>query len=82
MRKDYLRRKATVAEWEAEHLIEGVPFGFCNREWEALKEKMEPGDEIWFWSSDEDSWKRMMGWEGMALVRQGEIIDFFLTAQN
>jgi hypothetical protein len=82
MREEYLRRKATAAEWEAEHLIEGVPFGYCNREWEALKSKMEPGDEIWFWSSDEESWKQMMGWEGMALVRRSEIIDFFLTALN
>jgi hypothetical protein len=82
MHKDYLRRRATVAEWEAEHLIEGVAFGHCNREWEALKAKMGPGDEMWFWSSDEESWKQMMGWEGMALVRRGEVIDFFLTALN
>jgi len=80
VRKEYLRRKATVAEWEAEHLVDGIPFGHCNREWEALKAKMEPGDEVWFWSSDEESWKRMMGWEGMALVRRGEIVDSFLTA--
>ena len=82
MHKDLLRRKATAAEWEAEHLLEGVPFGYCNREWELLKAKMEPGDEIWFWSTDEESWKQMMGWEGMALVRHGEIIDFFVTAMN
>jgi hypothetical protein len=82
MTKDFLRRKATVPEWEAEHLVEGVPFGYCNHQWEALKAKMEPGDEVWFWSTDQESWERLMGWEGMALVRHGEIIDFFLTALN
>ena len=80
--KDLLVRKATVVEWEKENLIDGVPFGYCNREWEALKAKMEPSDEIWFWSTDEESWKRFMGWEGMALVRNGDVIDFFLTALN
>lgn len=80
MRNEYLRRKATVPEWEAENLLDGVPFGHCHREWGALKARMEPGDEVWFWSSDEESWRRMMGWEGMALVRRGEIVDYFLTA--
>jgi hypothetical protein len=64
MVKDLLIRKATVADWENESLFERVPLGYCNREWEALKAKMEPGDEVWFWSTDEDSWNRMMGWRG------------------
>ena len=82
MHKDLLIRKATVADWETEHLVNGIPFGYCNREWEALKAKMEAGDEIWFWSTDEESWTKLMGWEGMALVRGGEVIDFFMTAMN
>jgi hypothetical protein len=82
MHKSLLSRKATVPEWEAEHMVDGVPFGGCNHEWVAMLSKMEPGDEVWFWSTDEESWRRMMGWEGMALVRAGEVIDSFLTAMN
>jgi hypothetical protein len=77
-----LIRRATVAEWESEHLINGVPFGGCSREWANLLAKMEPGDEIWSWSTDEESWQQMMGMEGMALVRGEEIVAFFLTAMN
>jgi hypothetical protein len=77
-----LRRKSTVAEFEAEQLVDGIPFGYCNREWEALKAKVQPGDEVWFWSSDPEDWERFMGWEGIALVRNGEIIDSFITALN
>ena len=79
---EYLVRKASIAEWEAEERIDGIPFGYCNGEWEDLKAKMRTGDEMWFWTSDAESWKQFMGWEGMALVRSGEIIDFFLTAIN
>jgi len=43
---------------------------------------MEPGDELWFWSSDPEDWDRFMGWEGLALVRRGEIVDSFFTAMN
>jgi hypothetical protein len=77
-----LRRKATVAEWESEFMLDGIPFGFCHREWESLKCMMQPGDEVWFFSSDAGDWERMMGWEGMALVRGDEVVDFFLTALN
>ena len=82
VRNEWLIRKASVAEWEAEFLINGVAFGLCNREWEALKAKIQPGDEIWFWSTDEESWARMSGLDGMALVRQGVIVDSFITALN
>jgi hypothetical protein len=80
MRKEFLRRQATVPELEAEHVINGIPFGFCNREWEQLKSLMLPGDEVWYWSTDAESWARLRGWEGIALVRQGEIVDSFITA--
>ena len=43
---------------------------------------MQPGDEIWFWSSDPEDWQRLRGWEGMARVRDGEIVESFLTGIN
>jgi hypothetical protein len=78
----WLRHRATIPELEADQLIEGVPFGFCNAEWEALKQKMCPGDELWTFSSPPEDWERRMGFEGIALLRDGEIVDFFITALN
>ena len=82
MAPQLLRRRGTVADFEAEFLVDDVPFGHCNADWEALKSKMQHGDEMWFWSSDQEDWERMMGWEGIALVRDGAIVDFFSTAMN
>ena len=55
---DWLRKKITVAEAEADN--PGIsddrlshypkadrPFGLLNREWEALKAAIKPGDELW-----------------------------------
>jgi hypothetical protein len=78
----WLRRTATIEELEAEHLLDGIPFGFCNGEWQALKSKVQPGDEIWTFSSPQEDWERMMGWEGIALVREGEIVECFCTGMN
>jgi hypothetical protein len=82
MHKSLLIRQASVKEWQDEFMVDNIPFGGCNREWLALKAKMQPTDEIWFWSTDEESWQRMMGWEGIALVRAGEVVDSFFTAMN
>lgn len=71
-----------MAEWEAEHTYDGVPFGGCNQQWVSMLGKMQPGDEVWFWSTDEESWRRLQGWQGMALVRSGEVVDLFTTGMN
>lgn len=78
----WLQSKATVLELEAEQLINGVPFGFCNGEWEALKSAMQTGDEVWRFSSPTEDWERLMGWEGVALVRSGQIIQCVVTGMN
>jgi hypothetical protein len=72
----------TIEEVEAEHQVNGIPFGFCNLEWQTLKSKMQPGDEPWTFSSPPEDWERFMGWEGIALVRQGEIVELLCTAMN
>ena len=37
------------------------PFGFQNIEWEALKSQMQPGDELWEFRTDRESWQQLMG---------------------
>jgi len=82
MFEKWLQRRAGISELEAEHSVNGIPFGFCNGEWEALKSKMLSGDELWTFSSPQEDWDRLMGREGIALLRAGEIVDFLVTAQN
>jgi hypothetical protein len=78
----WLRRRAGVKELEDEHDVKGVPFGFCNGEWKALLSQMQSGDEAWTFSSPQEDWERMMGSEGIALVRRGQIVASFCTHVN
>ena len=89
MRKDWLVRKLTIEEADATHLItsealgpEPVPFGFCNADWQRLLAVMQPGDEIWEFSSASKIWEHMCGRAGVTLVRNGEIVSSVVTSMN
>jgi hypothetical protein len=58
------------------------PFGGQNDRWEALKTRMQPGDELWTFASSDQSWRDLAGRAGIALVRDGEIIDQLITMMN
>ncbi|MGO9008410.1 MAG: hypothetical protein ACLQIQ_20490 [Beijerinckiaceae bacterium] len=89
----WLQEKISVAEAEAAH--PGVnderlsrhpelakPFGGLNRQWEALKSEMEPGDEIWTFSNPADYWEHLAGRAGVALVRHGKAVKTIVTLMN
>lgn len=50
------------------------PFGRKNSEWEDLKQKIAPGDCLFHYRSDEDSWRNLSGREGYILIRHGKPI--------
>jgi hypothetical protein len=79
MNKEWLTTKTTVAELEAKHMHKGKPFGYQNAKWEALKAKIVNGDELWEFSSPPESWRSLAGRAGVALVRDGEVIDSIVT---
>ena len=58
------------------------PFAFLNAEWEALKTRMQPGDELWTFSSSPQSWRDLAGRAGIALVRNGQIVERLVTMMN
>jgi len=58
------------------------PFGYQHDQWEALKAEMKSGDELWTFSSPADYWKNLAGRLGIALVRDGKIVDVIVTAMN
>ena len=77
----WLSRHVTVPEAELCNLVNEVPFGEENKEWEALKKLLRPNDELWEFSSPPELWIRNMGKEGFAVVREGSIVDCFELSQ-
>lgn len=89
MTRDWLTKRLTVQDIEVEHCVrherfgpDPVPFGFLNDRWQALLAKMEAGDELWEFSSPPEMWQRLMGMAGVALVRNGDVVDSIVTALN
>jgi hypothetical protein len=91
--KEWLVEKVSVEQ--AEQMFPGVvdertkltpqiakPFGYQHDQWEALKAEMKPGDELWTFSSPADYWQHLAGRLGIALVRDGKIVDVIVTTMN
>ncbi len=90
----WLQQKTTLEQVEAENTpkaskervakfpVLAKPFGFQNPDWETLKALMQPGDEIWTFSSPGESWAALAGRAGIAIVRQGRVIGAIVTMQN
>jgi hypothetical protein len=58
------------------------PFGYSNSEWEQLKAGMQPGDELWTFTSSPASWRALAGSAGIAMVRDGRIVATIVTMMN
>lgn len=54
-------------------------FGRQNDEWEDLRRSLREDDEIWSFCSPPESWKESAGLAGMAVVRQGRVVDCLVT---
>lgn len=83
------RRKLTVEEAEAENMVTDeslgpapVPFGFCNDQWRHLLDQIQPGDEIWEFSSSRETWENLCGCGGIELIRNGETVATVVTRIN
>jgi hypothetical protein len=89
----WLRKKITVEEAEADnpgisddrvsHFPQAArPFAFLNHQWETLKAEIKPTDELWAFISPADSWRQFTGLMGVALLRNGKVIDLIVTEMN
>ncbi|MEA1892612.1 MAG: hypothetical protein U9N33_07880 [Campylobacterota bacterium] len=81
--------KTTVEKLEKRYTLkdarlgdEPVVFGFLNKQWTNMKEKIQKDDELYYFRSDANSWGNLAGREGVALVRDGEIIDEVIVRMN
>lgn len=41
-----------------------------------------PNRELWLYSTDDESWENLCGERGFAIVSDGQVIDFYMTAMN
>ena len=89
MNKDWLQRRVTVQEAERQNMIlddrlgaEAVPFGFMNEKWKAFIAQMVEGDELWEFTSPADTWQNLCGRQGIAIVRNGEVLSSLVTEMN
>jgi hypothetical protein len=89
MKKEWLQEQTTVEDAEREHLVTDerlgpnpVPFGFVNSLWLSFKEQIRRDDQIWKFSSPDQSWEHLAGREGLCLVRDGEVVTSIVTKMN
>jgi hypothetical protein len=78
----WLGKEISVEQAEADNMVQGVPFGAMNKEWMQLKRSFQPGDSLWTYCSSPASFKALAGRCGMALVRNGKIINQMTTIEN
>lgn len=90
---EWLQERITVQEAERMHTrapdersarIPALrkPFGFRNAQWEELKARMWPGDELWTFASPAESWRHLAGRSGIALVRNKKMVCAIVTLMN
>jgi hypothetical protein len=75
--KEWLKHKISIEEAENKYIVKDdrlgpnpLPFGFAHQEWLKFQEEIRQGDELWEFSSPEETWANMCGREGIALVPQ------------
>jgi hypothetical protein len=74
---EYLTERTTYEQAVSDNMYDGRPFGHANDDWERLKAKMRPGDELWYFAPPN---KRVMQFWGLALVRDGQVVSTVITA--
>jgi hypothetical protein len=86
---EWLTKQLTMQEIESRHSVQNerlgpkpVLFGFQNDQWLELVAQMQPGDELWEFRSPTETWQTLSGRAGIALVRNGEVVDSIVTMMN
>jgi hypothetical protein len=59
-----------------------VPFGFSNHEWRELLTEMQDGDELWTFTTSDESWDNHAGRAGISLVRNGKEVFCIIGKMN
>lgn len=78
--REWLGGETSVEEIESEELQGRSELYLA--EWREFISQMRPGDELRHFFSSDESWLLMAGRAGYAIVRQGEVVDAFITILN
>ena len=88
-RHRFIRKYASVQEAEAEKMVtdsrlgdKPVPFGFNNHRWRELLAEMQDGDELWTFTTSDESWENGCGRAGISLVRNGKEVNCIVGKMN
>lgn len=76
---DWLDKPVSVEEIDADY---GASTSGLHADWEKLKSEMQPGDKLVGFTSPIESWQHLAGRAGIALVRDGKVIDAIVTMMN
>ena len=80
--EDWIPREWLLGETSVEQ-IEAAQLQGCSQlyvaEWREFISKMQLGDQLRDFLSPPETWVRLAGRAGYAIVRQGEVVDAFIT---
>ena len=87
VQREYLLEKLSIEEIEAReivqdplHAVPAKPFGHLHEVWEGLREKRQPGDELWSFSAQwHDRWGVPDLRTGYVVWRRGKPVGHMLT---
>lgn len=87
VQQQHLRERLSVAEIERREIVQdplqavpGLPFGHLHAIWCDLKSIMQPGDDLWSFSTRwEDDWGRPQVREGYVVWRNGRAVAHMLS---
>jgi hypothetical protein len=82
--KDWLQEKLSLQQAEAANTLPegGVLFGGQNERWERMKASLQSSDQIWSFYSPPVTWEHCAGRSGVAVVREGRVVDCLITMMN
>ena len=87
--ESWLTDAVPLKELETKHAVaddrlgaKPVAFGFQSEQWLKLKAQFQDGDEFREFMSPPKSWEKLAGRFGVALVRDGRVIDLLVTLRN
>ena len=80
-----LERTATAFNLPMEKVIEKFgarPFGAATARWRDFIKQLREKDELWFFSSPDESFAMKLGCLGYAIVRNGVICETFIALET
>lgn len=69
----------TIDDVEGGKTIFDKPSGI---EWDKFKTAIRSTDELWYFCSPHETWEKLMGCRGYAILRNGRLITHYTTAEN